>query len=285
MRPSTPRFSRSRILTAVAAAGLSATLAPPAMAQRDAVLEEVIVTARKVQESMQDVSVAVTAFTGDKIDNLIMRDVREMEGLVPNLVIDAVSVAPAGASLYIRGVGTQEVERSFDPAVGVVIDGVPLSFVNGSMANTFDFSSIEVLRGPQGTLFGRNTTGGVINIQRTRPTGELGLRYEVIGGTDDLFDAKAVLNFPLGDMFAGKLGFATQQDGSSRENETINDDVGNADNTEFNATLLFRTQRTTSRPVRPTCTTKTRTMAYPCRTGPPSTPTTMSTRASRIAAL
>jgi len=239
MIPVRPRFSRSPLAVALAVAGLSTTLTPPAYAQRDAILEEVIVTARKVEESLQDVSVAVTAFSGDQIDRLIMRDVREMEGLVPNLVIDAVAVAPAGASLYIRGVGTQEVERSFDPAVGVVIDGVPLSFVNGSMANTFDFSYIEVLRGPQGTLFGRNTTGGVINIQRTRPTGELGLRYEVIGGSDDLFDAKAVLNFPLGDMFSGKLGFATQQDGSSRDNSTINDDVGNADNTEFNATLLF----------------------------------------------
>ncbi len=234
------RSIRSPIALALAAAGLSATLAPVVQAQnQSAVLEEVIVTARKVTESLQDVSVAVTAFSGDQIDALIMRDVREMEGLVPNLVIDAVAVAPAGASLYIRGVGTQEVERSFDPAVGVVIDGVPLSFVNGSMANTFDFAAIEVLRGPQGTLFGRNTTGGVINITRTRPTGELGLKYEVTAGSDDLFDAKAVLNFPLGDMFSGKLGFATQQDGSSRSNEIIRDDVGNPDNTEINATLLF----------------------------------------------
>lgn len=221
------------------AAGLSGALPTPAAAQSTAMLEEIIVTARKVSESMQDVSIAVSAFSGEQLDSLMIRDVREIEGLVPNLVIDAVAVAPAGASLYIRGVGTQEVERSFDPAVGVVIDGVPLSFVNGSMRNTFDFATVEVLRGPQGTLFGRNTTGGVINIARTRPTGEFGLRYELRSGSDDLFDAKAVLNFPLGDMFAGKLGFATQQDGSQRSNRIIRDDVGNADNTEFNATLAF----------------------------------------------
>jgi len=227
---------------ALIAAGTTLLTAGPMSvwaAQGSRALEEVVVTARKVEESMQDVSIAVTAFTGDEIDALMIRDVREMEGLVPNVVIDAVSVAPAGASLYIRGVGTQEVERSFDPAVGVVIDGVPLSFVNGSMRNTFDFETFEVLRGPQGTLFGRNTTGGVVNITRTRPTGELGARYEVRGGSDDLFDAKAVVNFPLGEMFAGKLGFAMQQDGSPRRNGLLDKDVGNADNRELNATLLF----------------------------------------------
>ncbi|MCR9103876.1 MAG: TonB-dependent receptor [Gammaproteobacteria bacterium] len=229
-------FPRLTLAVAVTAA-TSAML--PSMAT-GAELEEVIVSARKMDESMQDVSVAVSAFSGEQIDKMIMRDVREIEGMVPNLVIDSVAVSPAGASIYIRGVGTQEVERSFDPAVGVVIDGVPLSFVNGSMRNAFDFQSIEVLRGPQGTLFGRNTTGGVINITRTLPTGELGARYELTTGTDDLLDAKAVVNFPLGDMFAGKLGFAVQQDGSDRSNVITGEEVGNADNQEFNATLLFR---------------------------------------------
>ncbi len=237
-RTATPGTLLSGTLaSAIAATGLA--VAPVAFGQQ-ATLEEVIVSARKMEESLQDVSIAVTAFSGDQLDALIMRDVRELEGLVPNLVIDAVAVSPAGASVYIRGVGTQEVERSFDPAVGVVIDGVPLSFVNGSMRNTFDFARMEVLRGPQGTLFGRNTTGGVININRTKPTGEWGLKYELTGGTDDLLDAKLVANIPLGDMFAGKLGYAVQQDGSDRTNTVLNRDVGNPDNEEFNATLAFR---------------------------------------------
>jgi iron complex outermembrane receptor protein len=234
-------FSTSRICAGLALAGLSATLTPAALAANEsAVLEEVIVTARKVQESMQDVPIAVSAFTGQQIDNLVMRDIREMEGFVPNLVIDPVSVAPAGASLYIRGVGTQEVERTFDPAVGVTIDGIPLSFVNGSMANTFDFAAMEVLRGPQGTLFGRNTTGGVINISRTRPTGEMGLKYEVTAGDDDLLDFKGVANFPIiKDKLAGKLAYAQQKDGGQRKNGLTGDDIGNADNKEYNVTLLW----------------------------------------------
>ncbi|MEH6590692.1 MAG: TonB-dependent receptor [Halioglobus sp.] len=231
-------FNLSRIATGLAVAGSIATAAPVVVAQDSAMLEEIIVTARKMYEPLQTVPVAVSAFTGETIDNLVMRDIREMEGFIPNLVIDSVSVSPAGASIYIRGVGTQEVERSFDPAVGVIVDGVPLSFVNGSMANTFDYSSIEVLRGPQGTLFGRNTTGGVININRTTPTGELGLKYELTGGNDDRVDFNGVLNFPIiSEKLAGKLGYATQQDGGLREND--GERVGDADNEEITATLLW----------------------------------------------
>lgn len=228
-------------IPALAIAALCLSASTTSFAQNSAsLLEEVVVTARKVDESLQDVPVAVSAFTGKVIDDLVMRDIRETEGLVPNLVIDAVSVSPAGASIYIRGVGTQEVERSFDPAVGVVVDGVPLSFVNGSMANTFDFEAFEVLRGPQGTLFGRNTTGGVINITRTKPTGELGLKYELTAGDDDRLDIKAVGNFPIIEgVLAGKLGYASQSDGGQRSNALTGERVGDADNQEINATLLW----------------------------------------------
>jgi iron complex outermembrane receptor protein len=203
-------------------------------------LEEVIVTARKRPELMQEVPVAVTVFSGEELDSLVIRDIREVEGYVPNVVIDSVSVAPGAASLYIRGVGTQEVEKSFDPAVGVVVDGVALSFINGSMANTFDIAAMEILRGPQGTLFGRNTTGGVINITHTRPTGELGLRYEGIFGTDDKNDYSGVLNFPiLQDQLAGKLAFASQNDGGQFKNVLTGDQVGDADNQDYTATLLW----------------------------------------------
>ena len=235
-----PRFARRSLPVAVAIAGFAATASPIALAQQEAALEEIVVTARKVLESLQDVPIAVSAFSGEKMESLVLRDIREMEGFIPNMVIDAVSVAPAGASLYVRGVGTQEVERSFDPAVGFVVDGVSLSFVNGSMANTFDIELMEVLRGPQGTLFGRNTTGGVVNIRHTSPTGELGLRYELVAGSDDRTDARAVLNFPIfKDKLAGKIGFATMQDGGQFENQLTGDQVGDFDNTEYTGTLLW----------------------------------------------
>jgi len=238
MRIKRASFNPSRMIAGLALAGALITTPQALLAQDSATLEEIIITARKVYEPMQDVPIAVSAFSGDTINALVMRDIREMEGFIPNMVIDSVSVAPAGAAIYIRGVGTQEVERSFDPAIGVVVDGVPLSFVNGSMANTFDFSSLEVLRGPQGTLFGRNTTGGVINITRTAPSGELGLKYVLTAGNDDRVDMKAVLNFLIVDgLLAGKIGYAEQNDGGLRENNGKR--VGDADNQEINATLLL----------------------------------------------
>lgn len=241
MKRDTSQYLQSRIVAGLTLAGLALTASPMIAAQEDsAVLEEVLVTARKKDESMQDVSIAVTAFSGAQIDDLVMRNILEMEGFVPNFVIDSLGgVAPGAASLYIRGVGTQEVERSFDPAVGMVIDGVPLSFVNGSVANTFDFAAIEVLRGPQGTLFGRNTTGGVINITRTRPTGELGFKYEVTAGNDDRIDAKALVNFPLGETLSAKLGYSVQKDGGQRSQKVVGGSAGDADNQQFNATLLW----------------------------------------------
>ena len=235
-----PRPVRRLTPIALAVASLAATTSPSAFSQQEAVLEEIVVTARKVLESLQDVPIAVSAFSGEKMESLVLRDIREMEGFIPNMVIDSVAVAPAGASLYVRGVGTQEVERSFDPAVGFVVDGVSLSFVNGSMANTFDIELMEVLRGPQGTLFGRNTTGGVVNIRHTTPTGEWGMRYELVAGSDDRADARAVLNFPIvKDKLAGKIGFATMQDGGQFENQLTGDQVGDFDNTEYTGTLLW----------------------------------------------
>ncbi len=227
-------------LAALAVAFVSLVCAPVVQAAQEMQIEEVVVTARKVMESGQDVPVAVSSFSGDDIDALVMRDIREMEGFIPNVVIDSVSVAPSGSSIYMRGVGTQEVERSFDPAVGVVIDGVSLSYVNGSMVNTFDFAYIEVLRGPQGTLFGRNTTGGVINVVHTRPTGELGLKYELTGGSDDRADVKAVLNFPIvEDVLAGKLGYASMNKGGQMTNLFNGKQVGDRENEEITATLLL----------------------------------------------
>ena len=232
--------SKMAVAVAVVISGQVVSPIVSAAEPQSMALEEVIVTARKRPELLQDVPVAVTVFTGEALDSLVLRDLREVEGYVPNVVIDSVSVAPGAASLYIRGVGTQEVEKSFDPAVGVVVDGVALSFVNGSMANTFDIAAMEILRGPQGTLFGRNTTGGVINITHTRPTGELGLRYEATVGTDDRNDLDGVLNFPIiQDQLAGKLAFASQNDGGQFKNTLTDDQVGDANNQDYSGTLLW----------------------------------------------
>src|SRR5439155_24561567 len=104
-------------------------------------------------------------------------NIGDLQGAVPNLLITTQSTGANATNLSIRGLSFADVEKSFDPTVGVVIDGVFIGTSTGQLLDDFDLAKIEVLRGPQGTLFGRNTIGGVINLTRTRPTGEWGGKF------------------------------------------------------------------------------------------------------------
>ena len=118
----------------------------------------------------------------------------------------------------MRGIVFGDLEKSFDPAVGVVVDGIALVTNTGALIDTFDLGSVEILRGPQGTLFGRNTIAGVVNVRRSRPTGEFGLRTQVRYGAYNETDFKAVLNFPVSDTLSVKIaGFLDKGDGFQEE--------------------------------------------------------------------
>ncbi|MCC5874248.1 MAG: TonB-dependent receptor [Gammaproteobacteria bacterium] len=168
----------------------------PALAQ-SLVIEEIIVTAERREVSIQDVGIAVSALDQAAIERLNARDIRDLEGLVPNFNMGESAIGPGLSIVSMRGVSSQDPEKSFDPAVGVFIDGIYLGTSAYNVLNTFDLERIEVLRGPQGTLFGRNTTGGVINAVRSRPTGEWGLKTSLIAGNKGRLDFKGVANIPV----------------------------------------------------------------------------------------
>ncbi len=175
-------------------------------AARAGVLDEVIVTARKREESLQDMGMSVSALDATEIEDSFARDISDLASMSPNLIIDDTSQGPGGvAAIFMRGIGVAEVESSFDPAVGVVVDGVFLGKQSGSITKLLDIERIEVLRGPQGTLFGRNSIGGVINITRAQPTGELGGTVRGSYGNYDRFELDGMLNFGVTDDFAVKL--------------------------------------------------------------------------------
>ena len=143
----------------------------------------IVVTGRlRGNESVQDVPLAVTVVSPEQLGAQGALNIEDVETLAPNVVIDPVGAGPGGGAISIRGVSFQDIEKSFEPTVGVVIDGVFIGTNTGQLTNAFDFEQVEVLRGPQGTLFGRNTIGGVINIRRSRPTKEFGARAEVTLG-------------------------------------------------------------------------------------------------------
>jgi iron complex outermembrane recepter protein len=175
-------------------------LSAPAFAQEaaeEANSGEIIVTARRREESLQDTPVAITAIGTAQIESKGAVNMGDLQGAAPNLLITSQNSGAAAANLSIRGLTFADIEKSFDPTVGVVVDGVFMGTSTGQFFDFFDISQIEVLRGPQGTLFGRNTIGGVINIKRSKPTGEFGGKIEASYGSFKTKAVRSIFNVPI----------------------------------------------------------------------------------------
>ncbi|WP_457395390.1 TonB-dependent receptor plug domain-containing protein, partial [Roseateles sp. P5_E1] len=125
-------------------------------------LGTVTVTARKREETLQSVPVAVTAFTADALDKLNVEDLSDLDALVPNLTIYAARGSSSTVTAYIRGIGQSDPLWGVDPGVGIYLDDVYIARPQGALLDVFDVDRVEVLRGPQGTLYGKNTIGGAI---------------------------------------------------------------------------------------------------------------------------
>jgi len=192
------------------------------------VLEEITVTARKRVENLQDLGLSVSALSKADLDIRFDVDLNTLQNASPNLVIDDIQQGPGSpAAMSIRGVGTTDVEKNFDPTVGVVLDGVFIGVNSGMMLKAIDLQSVEILRGPQGTLFGRNSIGGVINIIRSKPDFDGFSGSAVVGaGNYDHYQADVFLNFTLSEKFAFRLGGAMRQNDGWFYNQTLDRDVG-----------------------------------------------------------
>ena len=164
-----------------------------------AIVEEVLVTARKRAdlESIQDVPLAVSAFSGDQIEAMQAADLTDITANVPNATAYSSATFPGYVNFFIRGMGVSGTVLSDDPAVGVFVDGVYQGVSAGIVFDSFDLEAVEVLRGPQGTLFGRNVTGGAALLRTRRPTEEFSGRVRVMGGNDGNLQAAASINGPL----------------------------------------------------------------------------------------
>ncbi|HYD71712.1 MAG TPA: TonB-dependent receptor plug domain-containing protein, partial [Candidatus Binatia bacterium] len=163
--------------------------------------EEVIVTALKHGErNVQDVPVAVTAFGEAQLEALNYRDLQSLTYVMPNVQLEDIGTARGVANFSIRGVGINSSIPSIDPTVGVFVDGMYLGINAGVLSDNFDLAGIEVLRGPQGVLFGRNVTGGAVIIRTAAPSDEFevsgGLAYEG-GGSAPNYIADLAVNVPL----------------------------------------------------------------------------------------
>ncbi|TFZ45332.1 TonB-dependent receptor [Stenotrophomonas maltophilia] len=166
-------------------------------------LDSIKVTARKREETLQEVPVAVTAFTSEALDRMNVQDISDLDAQVPNLTIYAARGASSTVTAYIRGVGQSDPTWGADPGVGIYLDDVYIARPQGALLDVFDVSRIEVLRGPQGTLYGKNTIGGAIKyISRGLPTQTEGFAQITVGNYSQL-DAKAAIGGPIGGADSG----------------------------------------------------------------------------------
>ena len=149
------------VLSVVAAALAAPLLSFPASAQ-NFMLEEVIVTARKRVETLQETPVAVTALDADALREAGIRNLSDLNQIAPNIEVASANGNAPLANIFIRGVGQRNTGVNVDSGVGIYIDGVYVGRPDGALLDIVDIQSVQVLRGPQGTLFGKNTTGGAL---------------------------------------------------------------------------------------------------------------------------
>ena len=160
-------------------------------------LGTVTVTARKREETLQDVPISVSAFTAGALEKLNVRDIGDLQGKVPNLTIYAARGSNSTLTAYIRGIGQADPLWGFDPGVGIYLDDVYVARPQGALLNVTDVERVEVLRGPQGTLYGKNTIGGAIKyISRGLPQETSGFASVTVGNYNQL-DVKAETSFAL----------------------------------------------------------------------------------------
>lgn len=209
--------------------------------------DDIIVTARKREESLQNVPVAVSALTAGQLERGSVQTILDIAKHIPNVELHTVSQSGASLGASIRGVGFDDLEKTFEPTVGVSVDGVFMASNSGAVVDFFDIASVEVLRGPQGTLFGRNTIAGVINIKRTEPTGEWGGKAEATYGSHERIDLKGLVNVPLGENGGLKLSYRNLKQDSHLFNVTNNERPKNRDSQTASAALKYDfTDKTTA---------------------------------------
>ncbi len=197
-------------LAAVQAQAQSAPAAEPASREQPAVLDAVQVTARKREETLQEIPVAVTAFTADALDRLNVSDLGDLDAQVPNLTIYAARGSSSTVTAYIRGIGQSDPLWGVDPGVGLYLDDVYIARPQGALLDVFDVERVEVLRGPQGTLYGKNTIGGAIKYVSRGLGEDTSGRAQLTVGNYGQLDAKAAIGGSVGDgMFRGRLAVAS----------------------------------------------------------------------------
>ena len=203
-------------------------------------IDTITVTAQKRTENLQDVPLAVSALNEKQIEDRYGRDISELGSISPNLIIDPI-YGVASPAISLRGIQLNDGEKSFDPAVAVYLDGVYLSTTTGALLNIFNAEAVEVLRGPQNTLFGRNTIGGLVHVRRKEPSGEFSGKVSATYGRFDQIDVRGVVDLPAiaNDTISTQLSVVSLNGGGYFHNVTRDEQEGNNNFLMFGGAVKF----------------------------------------------
>lgn len=205
-------------------------------------LETIVVTSRKREESLKDVPVAITAVSGRKLEALQANDISSVASIAPNVNFSfagTTSGSPSAAVIYIRGVGQNDFLQTLDPGVGVYVDGVYMGRTIGSVLDLVDPERVEVLRGPQGSLFGRNTIGGAISLSSKDPSDEFEGYIKATTGAFNRIGVQGSVNVPFSDTFKARVSAKYHRRDGYVERLIAGDDLGNDNSFGARANFLY----------------------------------------------
>ncbi len=236
--------SRLGMLCTTLIAGTGVTVAQQNDAKRDVVLDEILVTARRVAESVQDVPVTVNVLSAETLENQAVVNFASIGSLVPNMVWDDAGGGSVNANLRmtLRGISSQGSQNGFEPGIGIYVDDVYVGNAIGFNRSLLDVERIEVLKGPQGTLFGRNTTAGAVALHSRRPSLDANtLEADVNVGNYDLQQERILVNRALGESVAMKFsGIHRQREGYQLNEVSGRRDVNEEDYAGGRVQLLWQ---------------------------------------------
>lgn len=212
---------------------LTLCLSPTSFAQE---IEEIIVTAQKREQTLQEVSAAVTVVDMGRLQQSQINNIEDMMNIVPNVYMG--NDFNMG-KLFIRGVGANTSTTGSETGVAVHLDGVVISRAEGQLTSMFDLERVEVVRGPQGTLYGRNAVGGSVNLISAKPTEEFQGYARVTVGDYDLLGLEGAVSGPISDRIRGRAAFKSEDRGGFGVNPMTGNDVDDLNRQMFRGHLQF----------------------------------------------
>ncbi|MDB3995026.1 TonB-dependent receptor [Gammaproteobacteria bacterium] len=203
------------------------------------VFDEIVVTARKRAELSQSVPIPISALNEEQLEMRNIVELTDIEKLAPNLSIQLGAVNSTVLEVFMRGIGQSNWAVSHDPKIGLYTDGVYSARPQGGLVDLYDIQRVEVLRGPQGTLFGKNTTAGLINIITNTPSQEREAKIRLGAGSDSHQLIEGMFNTPINDSLSFRFSFLTKETDGFMINSITGKDRGNEDTTSFRAQLRY----------------------------------------------